>query len=90
MTEITLIRHGQAQTGAKDEASYDRLSDLGHDQARWLGDYFQQTEGFDHVVSRSLTRQVQTAQSLGLRDVALETDGRKRGKFPGRLLTRKY
>ena len=76
MVEITLIRHGQAQTGAKDEASYDRLSDLGHDQARWLGDYFQQTQDFDHVVSGSLTRQVETARSLGLPDVALDTDPR--------------
>ena len=27
MSEIIMVRHGQAQTGAKDEASYDKLSD---------------------------------------------------------------
>ena len=32
-TEIILIRHGQANTGAKDEESYDQLSDTGHQQA---------------------------------------------------------
>ena len=33
MSEVWLVRHGQAQTGASDEASYDRLSALGHQQA---------------------------------------------------------
>lgn len=37
MTHITLIRHGQANTEARDEVSYDRLSELGHQQAAWLG-----------------------------------------------------
>ncbi len=44
MSHITLIRHGQANSTAKDEASYDRLSDLGHEQARWLGDHLRQSE----------------------------------------------
>ena len=34
MTAITLVRHAQASFGAKD---YDRLSQLGHEQARALG-----------------------------------------------------
>ena len=29
MTQITLVRHGQANSNARDEASYDRLSELG-------------------------------------------------------------
>ena len=37
MGEVVLVRHGQANSGATDEESYDRLSDLGHQQARWLG-----------------------------------------------------
>ncbi len=37
MSEITLVRHGQANTEARDEAEYDRLSPLGHQQSRWLG-----------------------------------------------------
>ena len=36
MSHITLIRHGQANTGARDEESYDRLSDLGRQQSAWL------------------------------------------------------
>ena len=39
MSHITLIRHGQANSQARDEASYDRLSDLGHQQAAWLGEW---------------------------------------------------
>lgn len=74
--EVTLIRHGQAQTGAKDEASYDSLSDLGHEQARWLGEHFRQSLEFDQVVSGTLTRQIETAQSLGLADVPHHQDCR--------------
>ncbi len=39
MSHITPIRHGQANTGARTEADYDRLSPLGHQQAAWLGDH---------------------------------------------------
>jgi len=66
MSELTLIRHGQAQTGAKDEASYDKLSDLGHEQAGWLGEHFGRTHGYDLVISGAMNRQVQTAQSLNV------------------------
>ena len=66
MSELTLIRHGQAQTGAKDEASYDKLSDLGHEQAGWLGEHFQRTHGYDQIISGAMNRQIQTAQSLKL------------------------
>jgi broad specificity phosphatase PhoE len=76
MTELTLIRHGQAQTGATDEASYDRLSDLGHKQARWLGEYFQNAVDFDQILSGTLTRQIETAQSLGLTQIPLGQDDR--------------
>ncbi len=66
MSELTLIRHGQAQTGAKDEASYDKLSDLGHEQAGWLGEHFGRTHSYDLVISGAMNRQVQTAQSLNV------------------------
>lgn len=62
MVEITFVRHGQAQTGATDEHSYDQLSDLGRDQATWLGHHFAQTgRSFDHVISGTLNRQRDTA-----------------------------
>jgi broad specificity phosphatase PhoE len=66
MTEITLIRHGQANTGARNEADYDRLSPLGMQQARWLGEHFNQTGGFDRVLSGTLKRQQQTAECINL------------------------
>ena len=76
MVELTLVRHGQAQTGATDEASYDSLSDLGHQQARWLGEDFRRVAPFDRVISGTLTRQIETAQSMGLTGITHETDAR--------------
>ena len=40
MLHLTLVRHGQANSDARDESSYDQLSVLGHQQARWLGAHF--------------------------------------------------
>ncbi len=66
MGEIILVRHGQANSGATDEASYDKLSDLGHQQARWLGDYLSDREKpFDKVISGSLRRHRETAAGMG-------------------------
>lgn len=66
MSQITLVRHGQANTGARDEASYDKLSDLGHQQARWLGDHLRDTGyHYPRIYSGTLTRHVETAQSMG-------------------------
>ena len=76
MVELTLIRHGQAQTGAKDEASYDSLSDLGHQQARWLGESLRDTQPFDQVISGEMTRQIETTQSMALADAPHSTDAR--------------
>ena len=66
MIEITLIRHGQANTGARSEADYDRLSDLGRQQALWLGEHLHATGGFDRVVSGTLSRQEETAALVNL------------------------
>lgn len=66
MGEIILVRHGQANSAATTEADYDRLSDLGRQQARWLGAWMQAHDWrFDHVLSGTLNRQ---------RDTALEMD----------------
>ena len=66
MTEIVLVRHGQANSAATDEASYDRLSDLGRQQARWLGAHIAATSPhFDHVVTGTLSRQADTAREMG-------------------------
>jgi broad specificity phosphatase PhoE len=66
MGEIILVRHGQANSAARDEADYDRLSDLGHQQAAWLGDYLRDREApFDKIISGSLRRHRETAAGLG-------------------------
>ncbi len=65
MSQITLIRHGQAQTGATDEAGYDRLSELGQQQARWLGEHLRANgETFSRVHTGTLTRHIQTAEAM--------------------------
>ena len=66
MSNITLIRHGQANSGAQDEKGYDALSPLGHQQAAWLGAYWQATgQRFDRVYAGALTRHRETAQAMG-------------------------
>jgi broad specificity phosphatase PhoE len=62
MALILLVRHGQAAFGTED---YDRLSDLGRQQARWLGQYLLE-RGIRPVaaVSGSLRRQRDTAAEL--------------------------
>jgi broad specificity phosphatase PhoE len=53
-----MVRHGQAGTRER----YDSLSDLGHQQASLLGEYFRaQKIEFDTVFSGSLSRQRATA-----------------------------
>jgi broad specificity phosphatase PhoE len=68
MGEIILVRHGQANSTATDEAGYDRLSDLGRRQAEWLGQWFAgQGERFDLVLSGTLNRHLGTAEAMGQR-----------------------
>lgn len=66
MAEIILVRHGQANSHATDEESYDRLSDLGHQQAAWLGEHMSRTNPhFDQILTGTLARQADTARSMG-------------------------
>ena len=59
MTQIILIRHGQASFGA---ANYDALSDLGRTQARWLGEHFAKLGvRRARVICGTLSRQIDTA-----------------------------
>ena len=59
MSLVYLVRHGQASFGAQD---YDRLSELGRQQARWLGGYFAERGlRFARVMAGTLTRQQDTA-----------------------------
>ena len=66
MTHITLIRHGQANTHATTAEDYDRLSELGQQQAAWLGQYLHETQAqFDHVWAGDMSRHLATARGMG-------------------------
>ncbi len=65
MPHITLVRHGQANTEARDEESYDRLSELGHQQAAWLGDHMRATgDRFARVYTGAMRRHKETAAGM--------------------------
>jgi broad specificity phosphatase PhoE len=62
MPELVLVRHGQASFGADD---YDKLSELGWRQSRWLGEYFAaRGASFDRVVRGSLRRHAETLAGI--------------------------
>jgi len=62
MSELYLVRHAQASFGADD---YDRLSPLGHQQARWLGEYFRDRQlQFDHVICGDMVRHQETLEGI--------------------------
>jgi broad specificity phosphatase PhoE len=62
VSELILVRHGQASFGAE---SYDKLSPLGEEQVMILARYWQTLEEqFDHLYCGQLLRQKQTAQHL--------------------------
>lgn len=76
MSQITLIRHGQANTEARDEASYDRLSQLGHRQSEWLGDHLRGSAlHHTRIYCGTLQRHLETVRSMGVGDHAV-TDAR--------------
>ena len=62
MTELYLVRHGQASFRS---TNYDQLSSLGHQQAVWLGEYFHHRgQHFDSILTGPLLRQRQTAEGI--------------------------
>ncbi len=66
MSHITLIRHGQANTGARTEHDYDQLSPLGQQQSSWLGDHLR-TSANHHprIYCGTLNRHIQTVSAMG-------------------------
>ena len=77
MAELVLVRHGQASFGSDD---YDKLSELGWRQSRWLGEYFaERGAAFDRVVRGSMRRHQETLTGIeeGMgRPLAGEEDAR--------------
>ena len=76
MASIYLIRHGQASFG---QADYDKLSDLGVQQAAHLGQSLKARFGqFDQVYLGSMLRHRQTAEAcleaMGQHDVELQVN----------------
>lgn len=62
MSEIYMVRHGQASLGA---ANYDKLSPLGQQQSRFLGEYFRSCElEFDHIFRGDMVRHDETAAGI--------------------------
>jgi broad specificity phosphatase PhoE len=62
VAELYLVRHGQASYGAED---YDKLSDLGWRQSRWLGEHFAaHGVAFDRVVRGRLRRHAETLEGI--------------------------
>jgi broad specificity phosphatase PhoE len=77
MGELVLVRHGQANSAAQDEKGYDRLSDLGHQQARWLGEWLREHDApFDRVLTGSLRRHRETMAAMGDMGAEPEVDAR--------------
>lgn len=64
MSELYMVRHAQASFGA---LNYDKLSELGHQQSRWLGEYLALNQvHFDHVMLGDLVRHRETLDGLRL------------------------
>ncbi|NKI17012.1 histidine phosphatase family protein [Spongiibacter sp. KMU-166] len=69
MLEISVVRHGQAAFGTDD---YDRLTEVGWEQSRLLGEYFANCQTrFDAVYIGAMRRHRETF--VGLRDVLPDT-----------------
>src|SRR5438094_612712 len=63
MSSLIMVRHGQASFFAAD---YDRLSDVGREQSRLLGEYWARRGlAFDAVYTGPRTRQRQSAELVG-------------------------
>ncbi|SLN48674.1 phosphoglycerate mutase [Pseudoruegeria aquimaris] len=66
MAELILVRHGQANSTARDADSYDNLSALGIEQGRWLGETLRrEAKPFSRTLCGSLRRHHQTAAAMG-------------------------
>lgn len=71
MAQITLVRHGQANSASTDEHGYDKLSPLGHEQAAWLGHHMREThQTFDSVYCGTLRRHIETSAGMKAQEFA--------------------
>ena len=87
MPVVLLVRHAQASFGTAD---YDRLSDLGRQQSRWLGEYFATRSLRPYrVMAGTLRRQRDTATealaAMGLADTPV-AEHAGLNEYPGEAL----
>jgi len=71
MSELYLVRHGQASFGAE---NYDQLSEVGYEQSRLLGVYFKERGvSFDCCLAGNMQRHYQTLDGIseGMKDKTL-------------------
>ena len=69
MAEVIVVRHGQAAFGTDD---YDRLTEVGWEQARLLGEHFADAEQrFDAVFTGTMRRHRETL--AGIRDALVQS-----------------
>ncbi len=77
MSELFLVRHAQASYGSD---NYDKLSELGHQQSRWLGEFFRyRGHTFDQIVCGNMVRHKETLD--GILD-GMETSSRDKTVIP--------
>lgn len=87
MSELLVIRHGQASFG---QENYDVLSDLGHQQAAAVGAVLRELDWVpDRLVTGTLTRQKDTLSSMGFAANPEEHAGFNEYDF-GDLLTARF
>lgn len=68
MSEVLIIRHGQAGFGASGAEGYDRLTELGIAQGKHLGHWLRSVSWTpDRIVCGTLTRHYQTLDAMGFR-----------------------
>jgi len=78
MSELYLVRHAQASFGAD---NYDQLSDHGHQQSRWLGDYMgMRGLKFDTLLVGDMVRHHETMNGIC---AGMDIDGSGRLVLPG-------
>jgi|TARA_B110000037_G_scaffold214610_1_gene270765 broad specificity phosphatase PhoE len=78
MSELYLVRHAQASFGAD---NYDQLSDHGHQQSRWLGDYMgMRGLKFDTLLVGNMVRHHETMNGIC---AGMDIDGSGRLVLPG-------
>ncbi|MGB5325421.1 MAG: histidine phosphatase family protein [Pseudomonadales bacterium] len=78
MSELYLVRHGQASLGA---ANYDQLSPLGFEQSHALGEHFARRDiGFDMLYTGTMARHRQTLDAIAER---VDLSGGERAEHAG-------